>query len=419
MVHAESARATAPLCGGALALLVAYTTFAQISTVAGIAVFPVIAPKLAADMGVDASLIGFQMSVVYGAATVGSPLLIWMVTRWGACRAIQLGLACSIVALGVSLWATLAALAVASVLLGLAMCIMTPAGAHVLFRFSPPERRNLVFSVKQTCVPAGWMLMALIAPVVTLAYGWQWAVVLVMALAAIMIAALQPVRAMWDDDRQPRASVKQQAREGLALLWRYPVLRAIAAASMFLSGVQLCLSSFAVTLLVKDAGYSLVAAGVMLSVAQGAGVTARILWGWMADRSGDCLGLLLKIGAVIIVCCILMSQMTAQWPPAVVALLFLVFGATAIGWNGLFLAEVAARSPPGKVGVATAGAMVWNFTGILLGPALFALGVRANGSYTQTFAWLTLFALAGFAFLMQTRAHARREARAATAGAQS
>ena len=92
---------------------------------------------------------------------------IWMVTRWGACRSIQLGLICTIIALAISLIATLPALALASVLLGLAMCIMTPAAAHVLFRFSPPRRRNLVFSVKQTCVPAGWMFMALIAPPVT------------------------------------------------------------------------------------------------------------------------------------------------------------------------------------------------------------------------------------------------------------
>ena len=399
-----------PLLGGALALMVAYATFAQIATVAGIAVFPVIAPKLAADMGVDPLLIGFQMSVIYGAAAIGSPSLIWMVTRWGACRTIQLGLLCTIVALGVSLVATLPAIALASVLLGLAMCIMTPAGAHVLFRFCPPQRRNLVFSVKQTCVPAGWMLMALIAPPVTLAYGWAWAVALVMVFAAVMTVLLQGVRAQWDDDRKPHAGVRGQAREGFTLLWRYPVLRAISMASMFLSAVQLCLSSFAVTLLVQEAGYSLVAAGIMLSVAQGAGVSARILWGWLADRNGDSLGVLIRIGAVIVVCCVVTSFMNATWPPLATALLFLVFGATAIGWNGLFLAEVASRSPPGKVGIATAGAMVWNFTGILLGPALFALCVRVNGSYTATFGWLTALAVAGFALLLLSRHYARQAA---------
>jgi nitrate/nitrite transporter NarK len=285
----------------------------------------------------------------------------------------------------------------------------------VLFRFSPPQSRNLVFSIKQTCVPAGWMLMALIAPPVTLALGWSWAIALVMLFALVMIVALQSVRAHWDDDAQEQSTDKPRAADGLKLLWHYPVLRTISAASLFLSAVQLCLSSFAVLLLVREAGYTLVAAGVMLSVAQGAGVTARILWGWIADRSGDCLGVLRKIGGVIVVCCFVLSWMTPAWPRVATALLFLVFGATAIGWNGLFLAEVAARSPQGKVGVATAGAMVWNFTGILLGPALFALCVRFSGSYTQAYGWLTAFALAGFVLLWRARLHARREANAGVA----
>lgn len=398
-----------PSMRSSVAVVVALTTLAQIGTVMGIAVFPVIAPKLATEMGVEPSLIGFQMSLIYGAAMLSSPFLTWMVTRHGACRAIQAGLMVSVVALVLALLPGLPYLILASMLLGAAMSVMTPAAAHVLFRFSPPKHRNLLFSIKQTCVPAGWMIVALVAPPVTLMYGWKWAIALVIAMALIMIAALQPVRAVWDDDRSPQAGgVRQQAREGMALLWRVAELRWLSVASMFMSGVQLCLSSFAVTMLVQEANYGLVAAGVMLSVAQGAGVTGRIVWGWIADRFGNCLGLLLKLSGVMVMCCVAMAFVTPQWPHALMAMLFLVFGASAVGWNGLFLAEVARLSPPGKVSVATSGAMVWNFAGILLGPALFALLYRANGSYAQTFGILTLFAVAGFAFLTMTAASARR-----------
>ena len=54
--------------------VVAATTIAQVASVMGIAVFPVIAPRLAAEMGVAPALIGYQISLVYGAATIGSPL---------------------------------------------------------------------------------------------------------------------------------------------------------------------------------------------------------------------------------------------------------------------------------------------------------------------------------------------------------
>ena len=163
-------------------------------------------------------------------------------------------------------------------------------------------------------------------------------------------------------------------------------------------------------MLVQEANYGLVAAGVMLSVAQGAGVAGRIIWGWIADRLGNCLGLLLTLSGVMVVCCAVMAFMTPQWPHALMALLFLVFGASAIGWNGLFLAEVARLSPPGKVSVATSGAMVWNFAGILIGPALFALIYRVNGSYAQTYGLLTAFAVAGFVFLLLTTRSARHGA---------
>ena len=391
--------------------VVALTTLAQIGTVMGIAVFPVIAPKLAVELGVEASLIGYQMSLIYGVAAISSPFLTWMVTRFGACRAIQAGLLLSVFALALALLSGIAALVAASILLGAAMSVMTPAGAHILFRFSPPKHRNLVFSIKQTCVPAGWMVMALVAPPVTLLFGWKWAIALVVLFAVVMIFALQGVRATWDDDRSAQAgSVRQQAREGMILLWRFPQLRWLSVASTFMSGVQLCLSSFAVTLLVQEAGYGLVAAGVMLSVAQGAGVAGRIAWGWIADRFGNCLGLLIKMSAVMVVCCLMMALVTPQWPRLLTALLFLVFGASAIGWNGLFLAEVARLSPQGKVSVATSGAMVWNFAGILIGPALFALIYRMNSSYTFTFGLLSLFAIGGFVFLLLTAASARRVA---------
>ena len=394
--------------------VVALTTLAQIGTVMGIAVFPVIAPRLAAEMGVEPSLIGYQISLIYGVAALSSPFLTWIVTRFGACRAMQAGLLFSVMALALALLSGFAALIAASVLLGAAMSVMTPAGAHVLFRYSPPKRRNLIFSIKQTCVPAGWMIMALVAPPVTLLFGWKWAVVLVMIFALLMMGALQCVRASWDNDRTPQAgSARQQAREGMLLLWRYAELRWLSVASMFLSGVQLCVSSFAVTLLVQEAGYGLVAAGVMLSVAQGAGVAGRIAWGWLADRFGICRALLIRLSAVMVACCMLMAWMTPQWPQSLVALLFLAFGASAIGWNGLFLAEVARLSPPGKVSVATSGAMVWNFAGILIGPALFAVIYRYTGSYVHTFGLLSLFALGGLVFLLMAAAAARRAARTA------
>jgi predicted MFS family arabinose efflux permease len=290
-------------------------------------------------------------------------------------------------------------LIVASVFIGAAMSINLPAAAHLLFRFSPPQHRNFIFSLKQTGVPLAWALMALIAPVVTLSWGWRWALVLVLASALITMLTMQWPRSVWDDDRRPDLPVQARVFDGVLLVWRMPALRWLGVASFCLAFIQLCVSTFTVVMLVDEGGYTLVEAGLMLSVAQIFGVLGRIAWGWLADRSGDCMAALqyLTLGSVI--CSAAVFFLAPGWPVWLTALLYAVFGATAIGWNGLYTAEVARRSPAGQVSLVTGGAMVWNFAGILTGPTAFTILYKAIGSYTTTFgavivvAILTLFAL--------------------------
>jgi len=382
-----------------VAAVVAATTAAQVVCTMGAAVFPVIAPELARNLGVEASLIGYQMSVIYGAAMLGSMLFTWMVARYGGCRTTQFGMACCVLGMAIALYGGVWSMVVASVFIGAAMSINLPAAAHLLFRFSPPQHRNFIFSLKQTGVPLAWALMALIAPAVTLTWGWRWALALVLASCLITLLVIQPSRRAWDDDRRPDLPVQARVFDGLRLVWSMPALRWLGVAAFCLAFIQLCVSTFTVVMLVGECGYTLVEAGLMLSVAQIFGVLGRIAWGWVADRSGDCMAALQYLTLVSVACCVAVFFLTPGWPVWLTALLYAVFGATAIGWNGLYTAEVARRSPPGQVSLVTGGAMVWNFAGILTGPTAFTLLYKAIGSYATTFgaivviALLTLFAL--------------------------
>ena len=382
-----------------VAAVVGATTAAQVAGAMGAAVFPVIAPELARTLGVESSLIGYQMSVIYGAAMLGSMLFTWMVARYGGCRTTQVGMACCVIGMAVALHGSVWSLVIASVFIGAAMSINLPAAAHLLFRFSPPQHRNFIFSLKQTGVPLAWALMAVIAPAVTLVWGWRWALVSVLLSALITMLAMQLPRRGWDDDRRPDLPVQARVFDGVLLVWRMPALRWLGVASFCLAFIQLCVSTFTVVMLVGEGGYTLVEAGLMLSVAQIFGVLGRIAWGWFADRSGDCMAALQYLTLGSVACCAAVFFFTPDWPVWLTALLYAVFGATAIGWNGLYTAEVARRSPPGQVSLVTGGAMVWNFAGILTGPTAFTLAYKGIGSYTTTFgtviviAVLTLFAL--------------------------
>jgi len=56
-------------------------------------------------------------------------------------------------------------------------------------------------------------------------------------------------------------------------------------------------------------------------------------------------------------------------------------GFTAVGWNGIYLAEVARVVPIETVGAATGGVLMFTFLGIVLGPSSFAAIVAMTGSH--------------------------------------
>jgi hypothetical protein len=76
------------------------------------------------------------------------------------------------------------------------------------------------------------------------------------------------------------------------------------------------------------------------------------------------------------------------------------FGFAAIGWNGVFLAEVARRSSPLSIGSATGTALVFTFGGVLAGPPAFTLLHGLIGSFTTTFAAMAALPAAGFCLLL-------------------
>lgn len=383
-----------------LMVVVLAATAAQVTSAMGIAMFPVIAPQLARMLDVDASYVGYQISLLFGSAMLASAVVGTTVLRWGACRSMQwaswLAAAGMFAALAGKLWA----MPLAALFIGASNALAAAGAAHLLYRFSPPRRRNLIFSIKQMGVPLGWATIALVAPLLTLNYGWRVPLLVVFVYSVATGVVLGRWRRHWDDDRDPQAAGQVNLLSGVVVLWRYPTLRYLGMAAFFFSLVQLCVGTFTVNLLVQDAGYSLVTAGIMLSVVQVAGMSGRLGFGWLADRSGQAIAVLTLTSLAAAAGCVVSVFISTSWPPALLALFYVVFGVVSYGWNGVMHAQTARLSPPGMVSVATGGVMVWIFGGILAGPALFALVYRSIGSYTEMFGYLTVGALVSAALTM-------------------
>jgi MFS family permease len=383
-------------------ILLATTATQALASLATL-VMPALAPKIAQSFGLDAALIGVQVSLVYAGAMATSLFGGAFVRRWGATRTSQLALLLSGAGMLAAMLPFLSGLILCSVLIGIAYGMTNPAASHLLARYSDPKRRNLIFSIKQTGVPIGGTMAGLLLPPITESAGWQAAMACVAAGLLVLALLLQFGRAAWDGDRDPRTRLKRNPLDGLFAVWRSPRVRYLSLMAFFYSGVQLCVTGFLVTMLVGDLGFALVAAGIVLSVVQIAGVLGRLFWGWTADRIGKGMLTLGIIGAVILVSALLTGLLGPAWPVWLVYTILIVFGVSAIGWNGVFLAEVVRGQPIGEVSRMTGGALFFTFMGVMFGPSIFTLAHGVIGSYTATYAFLTLYAAAGLTFLTLAR----------------
>jgi predicted MFS family arabinose efflux permease len=348
---------------------------------------PVLAPAAAEELAISAGYIGLYVALVYLASMIASAASADLIRRLGAIRVSQWCLLLCAAGLALLTIATVPAMIASALLIGIGYGPITPASSHILARTTPPHRMSFVFSIKQTGVPVGGALAGAIVPPLVLLGGWRAGAVAVAALCVLTAVCAQPIRADNDADRDPTRPINARGPvRALSLVASDPSVRRLSMCSFFFSALQLCLVTYLVTYLTGRLGYTLVQAGLMLAIAQGAGIVGRIAWGALADRSHRPAAVLGALGCAMAVASLAMAASSPEWPRALIAVLCAVFGGTAIGWNGVFLAEVAREAPAGKTVEATAGALFFTFFGVLITPPVFALIVEAGGGYSAAFA---------------------------------
>ena len=372
------------------AFMVAALTGGQACGTLLVVAMPTIAPVIAESFAVPAYMIGYLASLVYLGVLAGLSLGANLSLRWGACRTTQVGL--TLQATGILLASTrsLALLAPAAVFIGFGYALLTPASSHLLLRYTPEIRRNMVFSLKQTGVPLGALGAALTAPGLALLFGWQGALWTFAAVVLGMVVAMQWRRRHWDEDRNPNVPLASNPFAALSLMWNIPALRRLSIVGGLLICSQMTMQNFTVTMLYEEMKIPLVQAGLILSIAQVGGVSGRLFWGWMADRTGDCLRALMLLATGLLVISITCATLGPSWPIAGLAVLFFLLGATGSGWHGAYLSETARLAPPGRVSVATSGSLLLNNISAMITPLVFASIYSVIHNYAYTFGVLVV-----------------------------
>lgn len=363
------------------------TTAIQVAASGALLTLPAVAPLVAADLRLPTSLVGTYLSLVYVGAASAALLGGGLVARVGALRLSQLSLLLCALGLLLALLPAVAVVALSAVVLGLGYGPITPASSHVLARTTNPTSLGLTFSIKQTGVPAGAALAGLVVPPLALAFGWRVAVAVVAAFALLIMIAAQPLRRELDADRDRNARFSvAHVGAALRLVAATPALRTMAGVSFVYAGLQMCVAGFIVAYLAEEVGLSLVTAGVALTVANVAGVAARIGWGTFADRVLSPRSTLALLGLLMAASSAATAMFSAAWPLAALLIVVAALGGTAIGWNGVFLAETARVAPAGQAALATGGCLFFTYVGVVFAPLLFGMLQRASGSYALCFA---------------------------------
>lgn len=356
----------------------------QVASTACALAYPVLSPAIP---GATVGGVGIFVAIVYLGAALGSVFGGRLIGRYGPLRASQLALLVQAIAVCLMTVEIFPLPWVGALVCGIAYGPINPASSQILARTTRLSRMGLVFSLKQTGVPLGGLLAGALLPTLATALSWQAALVALAGATAVVALSCNGLHRVLD---HPFARVMPRRwMSPLLAVLRDRRLRALAIVSMMFSIVQLCLSGYLMAYLAGDVGIDLVRAGILYAFAQGAGIGGRLVWGHLADRIGSAVAVLLLIALLMGGSAFMLSLVDVGWAVMPMGLVIMALGATAIGWNGVYLSEVARLAPDGQVAAMTGGALFFTFLGVVMGPPIFGLIATYMGM-GAAFAWLVV-----------------------------
>ena len=337
------------------------------------------------DLGVSAAVAGIAVSSFAFGKIFGSYAAGVAADRLGERRVIVSGA----VAVGVlaAIAASAPSLLVFVVLFfaGLASSTSTPAGGRIVLLAFPRERHGLALSIRQCGIPAGGLFAAALLPWLAHMWSWRWslAVAGAVTIATVLPLSFSPLERGYEIEGHHRdGPTEHPARDRnirLLTIWGCLVVTG-----------QYTILAFLALDLHENAGLSLVAASLLVSVANAMGIVGRVVWGTVSDHalSRGRKPLLLLLNATGLVAAVALLATPRSAPIEVFVALAALGGFALIGYQGLWITLLAEMAGPRRVGAATGFAVTFVQTSIALTPPLYGLVADVSGTYRAVWAVL-------------------------------
>ncbi|MDP2606834.1 MAG: MFS transporter [Deltaproteobacteria bacterium] len=342
-----------------------------------------LAPFYQDELGLSRAQVGLFFSAFYLAMTGASFGAGWLADRWGVRNTTLQGHffvgICTIAAAAAPSFAW----AFASFFLaGLGYSFFNPASTIGVMAWFHRDERATAMGTKQTGVPAGGVLAAVLAPSLVLIIGWRGALA---ALGVINVLFAFVFSSSWrdapqglDDSFEPEsaASAEPAGRIYRALL---PVSVATA---IYLVG-QMVLITY-VPLYLKDAmGFSAYWSSQALALTQGGAMIGRVGWGVVSDRlfGGRRKVVLLLIGSLSALLVAALSFLGRESSYYLLLPILFLSGVCLVGYQGVSYALIGEIAGKARAGAGLGMMITINAACATLGTPLFGYIVDRTGSY--------------------------------------
>ncbi len=342
-----------------------------------------LAPFYQEELGLSRAQVGLFFSAFYLAMTGASFGAGWLADRLGIRKTtlqghLVLG-ACTVAA---SMAPSFAWAFASFFLAGLGYSFLNPASTKGVMVWFDRDGRATAMGIKQTGVPAGGVVAALLAAPMVLVIGWRGALA---ALGIINFFFGFVFAALWrepeDRDRtaRPRSPSALENRGSLNV-WSF--LPASCGTAVFLVG-QMALITYLPLYLKDSMGFSAYWASQVLAVTQAGAMFGRIGWGVASDRlfGGRRKIVLLIIGIMGSLLLLALSLMSLRSPLSLLLLVVFLSGLCLVGYQGVSYALIGELAGRARTGAALGLMITINAAAATLGTPLFGFIVDRSGSY--------------------------------------
>ncbi|MGH7708314.1 MAG: MFS transporter [Vulcanimicrobiaceae bacterium] len=346
-----------------------------------------LAPFLAAAFALNHAELGLAFGLLVGGSALATAPAGLAVDAWGERRMILF----SGLVMGTALIAAAAShaylwLLTWLVVAGIGYAASTPAGGRAILLWFERDR-GMAMSIRQTGVPVGGMVGALILPPIAAFASFRAAFIVAGAICALSAI----VAAIFYRGPPETAPIKRTLAQILAAMGdllkdRRAIL--VTLCCMALVSVQTVMITFLTITLAGRVSLSLTLAAIGLAIAQVGASVGRIISGLVSDRyfGGDRLAPM----AILVVIAALASVGIGLVPRSALGLAFFVsfvLGFSSAGWNGLMAAVLVEIGGAERAGSALGIALTGVFgMGFIVPPLFGALADRTG----LEFAWIAL-----------------------------